>query len=248
MSIAPDGTLIYLPSLEGDHWLVLDALTGEVRQKIVPKSGAHNTIYGLDGKHVYLAGLKSPFLTVVDTQTHSVCGTVGPFSNVIRPFTVNGSQTLCFVNVNGLLGFEVGDLKTGKMLHRVEVPGSKPGTEKRHGCPSHGIGLTPDETELWLTDAANSRILIFDGTVMPPKLLASVSLRDQPGWITFGIDGHYAYPSTGDVIDAKTRKIVAELTDEQGRAVQSEKLLEIDFAAGQPIRTGDQFGLGRKMK
>jgi len=247
MSIAPDGSQIYLPSLEGDHWLVIDALSGEVRQKIVPKSGAHNTIYGLDGKHVYLAGLKSPLLTVMDTATHSVSETVGPFSNVIRPFTVNGSQTLCFVNVNGLLGFEVGDLRTGKMLHRVEIPGSKPGTEKRHGCPSHGIGLTPDESELWLTDAASSRLHIFDATVMPPKEIGAIPLRDQPGWITFGMDGQYAYPSTGDVIDVKTRKIVAELRDEQGHDVQSEKLMEIDFAGGTPVRTGDQFGLGRKL-
>jgi hypothetical protein len=56
---------------------------------------------------------------------------VGPFSDVIRPFTVNGRQTLCFVNVNGLLGFEVGDLNTGKMLHRVEVRGYSQGPVKR---------------------------------------------------------------------------------------------------------------------
>ena len=130
--------------------------------------------------------LKSPVLTVMDAKTHEVGITVGPFGNVIRPFTVNGEQSLCFVNVNGLLGFEVGDLRTGKVLHRVELPGGKPGTEKRHGCPSHGIGLTPDDSELWLTDAANSQLHIFDSTVMPPKRVASVTLRDQPGWVTFG--------------------------------------------------------------
>jgi hypothetical protein len=161
---------------------------------------------------------------------------------------VNGRQTLCFVNVNGLLGFEVGDLRTGKRLHRVEVPGSKPGTEKRHGCPSHGIGLTPDESELWLTDAANSQLRIFDATIMPPKQIDQVPLRDQPGWVTFALDGKFAYPSTGDVVDTKTRKIVAELTDEAGHAVQSEKLLEIDFEGAQPVRVGDQFGLGRKFQ
>ena len=246
LAISPDGTVIYVPSLEGDHWHVIDAQSGDVKRKIVPRSGAHNTIYGLDGKHVYLAGLKSPLLTIFDARSHEVSGTVGPFSNVIRPFTVNGSQTLCFVNVNGLLGFEIGDLTSGKVLHRIEVPGSKPGSEKRHGCPSHGIGLTPDEKELWLTDAANSKLHIFDATVMPPTEVGSVRLRDQPGWVTFSIDGRYAYPSTGDVIDVKTRKIIAELKDEQGRDVQSEKLLEIDFAGENPIRVGDQFGLGRK--
>ena len=248
MAISPDGKVIYVPSLEGDDWHVVDAMNGGVIETITPKSGAHNTIYGLDGKQVYLAGLKSPVLSVMDATTHKLKLTVGPFSNVIRPFTVNGSQTLCFVNVNGLLGFEVGDLKTGKMLHRVEVPGSRPGKEKRHGCPSHGIGLTPDETELWVTDAVNNRLLVFDATIMPPRLSSTIELRDQPGWVTFGIDGRYAYPSTGDVIDVKTRKILTDLKDEEGRAVQSEKLLEIDFAGDQPVRAGDQFGLGRKLE
>lgn len=248
LALSPDGKTIYVPSLEGDHWHVIDALGGAVLEKIVRKSGAHNTIFGLDGTHVFLAGLKSPILTVMNAQTHEVSTTVGPFSNVIRPFTVNGKQTLCFVNVNGLLGFEIGDLQTGKMLNRVEIPGARPGKEKRHGCPSHGIGLTPDETELWLTDAANSEMHIFDATGMPPKQIAQVHLRDQPGWITFGLDGRFAYPSTGDVVEVKTRKIVAGLTDEAGRAVQSEKLLEIDFDGAQPVRVGDQFGLGRTMR
>ena len=87
-------------------------------------------------------------LAIADPKTHAVVGGVGPFSNSVRPFTINAAETLCFVNINELLGFEVGDLKTGKMLHRVEVAGFEKGPVKRHGCPSHGIGLTPDEKEL----------------------------------------------------------------------------------------------------
>jgi len=119
---------------------------------------------------------------------------------------------------------------------------------KRHGCPSHGVGLTPDEKELWVTDAHNRRVHLFDNTVLPPKQVLSLELRDEPGWVTFSLDGRYAYPSTGDVIEVKTRKIVAGLTDEKGAAVQSEKMLEIDFAGGRPVRAGDQFGLGRKVE
>jgi DNA-binding beta-propeller fold protein YncE len=154
------------------------------------------------------------------------------------------SDTHCFVNVNGLLGFEVGDLKTGKMLHRVEVKGFEKGAVKRHGCPSHGIALTPDDKELWLCDAANSRLHLFDATVMPPRQLSSVKLRDQPGWVTFSPDGRVAYPSTGEVIDVKSRKIVAALKDEEGREVHSEKMLEITFRDGVPVHNGDQFGRG----
>ncbi len=245
MAITPDGSLIFLPSFEGPLWYVVRAEDGEVIARITPKSGAHNTIVGPDGKEAYLAGLNSPSLTVADTKTYQIIRSVGPFSASIRPFTINGSQTLCFVNVNELLGFEVGELVSGRKLYRVEVQGFQKGPTKRHGCPSHGIALTPDEKEIWLTDAANSRMHIFDATVMPPKQVADIAVRDQPGWITFSIDGRLAYPSTGDVIDTKTRKIVAVLKDEAGRDVQSEKMVEVDFRGSEPVAAGDQFGFGR---
>ena len=246
LAISPDGKILYVPSFEGPHWNVVDAGTGEVLTKVTLDSGAHNTIYGPDGSRVYLAGLHSPVLSVMDTKTRTVVNRIGPFSNSIRPFTINGSQTLCFVNVNELLGFEVGDCKTGKSLYRVEVTGYQKGPTKRHGCPSHGIALTPDEKELWLADSANSSIHVFDATVMPPKQKTSIKLRDQPGWITFSIDGARAYPSTGEVIDTSSKLIVATLEDETGKHVQSEKLLEVVFANGRPARAGDQFAIGQK--
>jgi DNA-binding beta-propeller fold protein YncE len=245
MAISPDGKLIYLPSLEKDHWHVVDGLSGDVLARLEPQPGAHNTVYGLDGRRVYLAGLRSLVLKTADPTTHQFAGEVGPFTKPIRPFTVNGRQTLCFVNVNELLGFEVGDITTGKVLCRVEVTGYQPGPIKRHGCPSHGIGLTPDEKELWVCDAANQRMHIFDATVIPPKQVASLAVREQPGWVTFSLDGHYAYPSTGDVFDVATRQLATQLTDEHGHGVHSEKMVEIHFREGAPVRTGDQFGLGR---
>ncbi len=76
-------------------------------------------------------------------------------------------------------------------------------------------------------------------------MTGSIALHDEPDWITFSIDGQYAYPSTGDVIATAFRKIVSRLTDEHGTAVESEKLLEIDWRGTGPIRAGDQFGVGR---
>lgn len=248
MSMTPDGQALYVPSFEKDIWNVVDGATGDVIATIEPKSGAHNTVVGLDGSRMYLAGLKSPLLTVADTKTHKVVGTVGPFAASIRPFTVNGAQSLVYVNVNECLGFEIGDLKTGKRLHRVEVEGHKKGPVKRHGCPSHGIGLTPDEKEVWVVDAFNQKVHIFDNTVMPPKQTKSIALREQPGWVTFSLDGKYGYPSTGEVIDVATKEIVAALTDETGRGVHSEKIVEVHWKGGKVVKTGDQFGVGRVSK
>jgi DNA-binding beta-propeller fold protein YncE len=246
MSITPDGKEIYLPGFEKDFWYIVNAATGEIIKKLsTPNTGSHNTVIAVGGEHAYLAGLRSPILRVVDTKTHEIVHEIGPFSSAVRPFTVNGKGTLCYVNVNFLLGFEIGDIKTGKVLHRVKVPGFSIGLVKRHGCPSHGVGLSPDEKEIWVSDGHNQRVHYFDASMMPPKWLGSISLRDDPGWVTFSIDGRFAYPSSGEVIDVASHKIVTTLEDEKGRHVASEKLLEIDFADGEPIRNGDQFGIGR---
>src|SRR5437764_1436397 len=123
MSITPDGKTLYVPSFEQDHWLVVDAANGSVIKKLVLNSKAHNTIISPDGKEAYLAGLGSPFLGVADIATHTLKRSVGPFSASIRPFTVNGRLTKIYANVNDLLGFEIGDLQTGRVLQRIEVTG-----------------------------------------------------------------------------------------------------------------------------
>ena len=244
LAISPDGKILYVPSFEAAYWNVVDTATGDVIKRIETKSGSHNTIYSLDGSRVYMAGLRSPFLSVADTKTHTVVETVGPFSKAIRPFTVNGRGTRVFVNVNELPGFEVGDLESGKVLCRVEFQNYKPGPLKRHGCPSHGIALTPDEKELWVADGANNCLRVFDATVLPPKPVTTVKLRDFPGWISFSIDGRQAYSSTGEIFDTRTKQLLATLEDEKGRPVQSEKLLEIVFQGGRVTRAGNQFGIG----
>jgi DNA-binding beta-propeller fold protein YncE len=246
LAISPDGKLLYVPQLEGPMWTVVNAMTGAVITRIETKSGSHNTIYADDGSRVYLAGLKSPMLSIADPRSHKVTATVGPFADVIRPFTVNGSNTLVYVNINGLLGFEVGDIRTGKKLHRVEIEGYKQGPVKRHGCPSHGIALTPDEKELWVVDGANNYVHVFDNTVMPPKQTVSIKLRDSPGWWSFSLDGKYGYSSTGEIVDVATKKVIAALKDETGREVQSEKLLDLIVTNGKVVKANNQFGVGQK--
>lgn len=245
MSITPDGRFVYVPSLEKEVWNVIDAQTGDQVAQLETKSGAHNTVVSRDGRWMYLGGLKSPFLFIADTRTHKVVRQAGPLSAAIRPFTVNGRSTRAYVCVNDLLGFEVLDLEQGTLLHRVTVEGFERGVVKRHGCPSHGVGLTPDEREVWVVDAANQCLHIFDNTVDPPRQRESLPVREQPGWITFSLDGRLAYPSTGEVIEVATRRTIARLTDEQGREVHSEKLVEIHFRGGRPVAVGDQFGVGR---
>ena len=243
MAISPDGKTMYLPSFENTFWNVVDCATGQVIKKIEVNKRAHNTIYGPSGEHVYLDDIASPWLHVADAKKHELVNKIGPFSNFVRPFTINGKETIAYVTVDSLLGFEIGDLTTGKKLAHVEVEGWEAGPVRRHGNPSHGIALTPDEKELWLADGYNMRLHVFS-TSSPYQQLTTIPLSDMPGWISFSIDGKYVYPSSGEVIETKTRKIITRLQDEFHNNVASEKMVEIDLTDDKAAEAGNQFGIG----
>jgi hypothetical protein len=54
------------------------------------------------------------------------------------------------------IGIGVVYRKSGSNVNRHAVEGFKTGKVKRHGCPSHGIALTPDETVLWINESVNT--------------------------------------------------------------------------------------------
>jgi DNA-binding beta-propeller fold protein YncE len=249
--VSPDGRTLYVPSFEGPHWYVVDAQTGNLIRKLVTApatDGAHNTIYAIDGSRVFMAGLRSRAISIADARTHTVAQTVGGFTNNCRVFTIDGAGALVYTTVNGLLGFEIGDVRTGKMIHRVEVKGfGWEGRVRGHGVPSHGVALSPDEKEIWVADGANAFLHVFDNTVMPPRQVQDIPLRSEAFWITWGLNGR-VYPSSGDIIDAATKRVIGGLRDETGRLVESEKLVEVVFREGKIVRTVDQFGVGQVRK
>jgi len=244
MSISPDGKTMYLPSLEKDFWNVVDCNTGGIVTKINGFKRAHNTLYGASGNHVYMGDIGNPWLYMANTKSNIIEGKIGPFGNYVRPFTVNNSETRAYVTVDSLLGFEVGDIKSKNKIAKVVVEGWNMGPVRRHGNPSHGIAITPDEKELWVCDGYNMRLHVFNA-MAPYQQLTTITLQDMPGWINFSMDGRYAYPSSGEVIDAKSRKILFPLRDEFQNAVASEKLLEIHFDGQKAVKASDQFGIGR---
>lgn len=250
--ISPDGKFMYVGSDLKDFWYVIDPMTGrEITRVVSPLSpNAHNLNLSQDGKIAFMSP-NGPVMGVADTTTHKLIKTI-KFTDNIRPFVLNHDSSLIYANTNNLLGFEIADAKTGRILHHVEVNGFgwkekwnvTPRPRIPHGCPSHGIALTPDERELWVVDGINNYIHIFDNTVMPPRQIESVKTNDGPYWITVGLDGKLAYVSSGDIIDIKTRKIIAQMKDEYGRGMRSEKLLDMLFVEGKLTRVSNQFGNG----
>jgi len=244
IEILPDGSRLYVPSgwwSEYPYWKVIDGADGHLVDEVKVAAGAHDTICSHDGRYIYCGCTKFNMFSVIDTTTNTVVKQAGPLSGVIWPFSVNGAGTIGYINVDHFVGFEICDLRSGEVLHKVRVKGLE---DQVRRC--HGIGLTPDEKEVWLVDQEIHKLYVYDATVMPPKMKMTINTAQKThGWITFSIDGQWAYPDTGDIIDAKTKEIVATLTDANGDRVCSSKFVEIQFLDGDPIRVGSQQAVGR---
>jgi hypothetical protein len=247
LALSPDGSTVYAPAFGAPKWYVVGAADGVLRGTIDVMGWPRQAMFSPDGSHAYLSQWESSVLSVVDTRSRKIIREVGPFTDFLCPFTMNGKASQVLANVDGLVGFEVGDLQTGLILDRVVIEGYQMELAKKYECASHGIALTHDERELWVADGVDNRLHVFDSTTYPPVAGTTVEVRAQPRWITFGIDGRYVYPSSGDVIDRESKKVVATLEDERGLFVHSERMLEIQFAGGDPIRVGNQMGAGQKI-
>ena len=229
LALSPDGKTIYAPAFGAPKWYVLNSVDGTLVSTISVMGWPRQAIFSPDGALVYLSAWESNVLSIVDAKARKIVREVGPFSNYICPFSINRKASQVFANVDGLVGFEVGDLQTGLILDRVVVEGYQMDDAGKYECPSHGIALTPDERELWVADGVDNRIHVFDATTYPPVASTTVEVRAQPRWLMFGGDGRYAYPSSGDVIARDSKKVVATLEDERGLFVHSERMLEIQL-------------------
>jgi DNA-binding beta-propeller fold protein YncE len=263
--ITPDGLTIVAGSNLRNFWYVIDARTGEMKGKIqAAATDAHNMALSADGKTVLMAP-NGVTVTVGDVPSMKAIRTI-TFSDHVRPLVINHDATRVYANLNNLLGFEIADVKTGEVIKRIEAPAEmwkekwanrdKPGVRFfGHGCPSHGIALTPDESELWVVDNINYGVLVYDNTGEWPVYRSTFPTTASADWITMGLDGRYAYLSSADIVDVKAKKIVGQLKDEYGRPMHSEKFLELAFreAPGKEygtmgevklVRTVSQFGQG----
>lgn len=262
MAITPDGSRIYMPTGEIDKsgiWQVLNAGNGEAIGTVQGPSGAHNTVMSLNGRYVFLGGRDDDHLYEVSTASNQVVKLIGPLQESVRPFTINGRNTLAFTTATGFLGFQVSSITTGRVLYTESFPGfSWSPASFKPSAPSHGISLSPDERQLWVMDAPNSYVHVFDVSGLPgraPRLLANVALSEpmsgqaspcaydceRDGWIQHSRDGRFVYVGdSGDVIDAHSYRVLAYLSPLR----QSRVTLEIDWRGGVPVSTTSRQGLG----
>lgn len=244
-SITMDGKKLYVPtgwwySGADSGFLIVNAENGDLIRRINVGPQAHNSIASLDGRYVYLG--TETMLTQFDTKTDRIVKQIKDVGERgIFPYTVDSRNEYAYVCLGNHIGFDMVDLKSGKAVHRVFV---NPDNKIEHR--THGAALTPDEKELWISDQRGQKLFYFDATQMPPKQMGSVSLSIAGhGWVTFSLDGKYAYSHAPDIYDAKTKKKIGTFKDENGNPIASSKFVEVHLRNGKVVKMGHEFGLGR---
>lgn len=246
LAVSPNGQLLYVPTSEdksANFINIVDASSGNVVRTVSFSSHSHDAQYPLSGplfQETKADDGSGDHLYLIQPQTYKV-SSIGPFAAVLGPFAINSSSTYAVADVMHLWGMQVADLKAGKII-TVTMPDHPPGDP----WLLHGIGWTPDETEVWQS-GHDGHVTIWDmHNPMSPALKKVLSLNNGAShWLTFTIKGDYAY-----VAPAKNSAEETEIFDVRshtsvGSIASSEDMLEVDFKGGKISEVGDQFGIGR---
>jgi hypothetical protein len=113
------------------------------------------------------------------------------------------------------------------------------------------LAVRPTTREVWFLDDAWGYLYVFDTSPLyqapsqKPVHKASVSLfaditkqwtETRWRWVAFSLDGKWAYPASGVVVDAETKEIMPF------KISPSEKIVEVDFVGETPVRVSGQNG------
>lgn len=154
-----------------------------------------------------------------------------------------------YVTQRRRLGFRVLGVPSAAELFDVRFKGFIWNPRFGPNPPSHGLSLAPDRPELWVLDAPNSTVHVFDVSGLPraaPRRVEDIRLSrplsgaesrcarecSRIGSLQHSSDGRYVYVGdAGDVIDTSTRRTIASLEALRNSRVQ----LEVDWVDGRPV-------------
>ena len=213
LAVTPDGKWAYIPVNDG-HYEVVDVPAGKIVERIFTGGRPHNTLCSADGQRMYLAPMGNPKkVSVAEVSTHKIIAEV-PFTNVVRPVAVTRDEKRLFAEVDGLVGIEMADVPSRKMISRVAAQLND--EHKKVGSRSHGLAIRPDEKEIWECDVEHMEVHVYDITGKAPKQIATIPMGGRIYWLTFSPDGKMAYVSVRSnsetaVVDTATKQIVARI-------------------------------------
>jgi YVTN family beta-propeller protein len=216
-AVTPDGKYVAVPIRDGDSVDIVDVMQKKV-VKTLPIKEPHNAVSTASNRYMFVSSMGSNAVNVIDLKTMSFSSIV-PAGGRPRPYVISSDGKTMYVAVSFLHGFDIVNIPQKKVLERVEMPArrSGPPRPRKFETPdtlTHGLALTPDGKELWVTSLLDDSIYIFD--LQTKKFSGPLATGDGPNWIVFSPDGKYGCVSNTDsddvsIFDVKERRAVARV-------------------------------------
>ena len=153
-------------------------------------------------------------ITVIDLKKMDFSARI-PTGGIPRPYVVSDDEKALYAALTSLHGFVIADIPSGKVIERVELPPAPPlDCPLEVNTPTHGLALSPDGKQLWVTSLADGGIYVYD--LVTKKTSPIIHVGKCPNWIAFSPDGKYCAVSNSDtndcsIIDAHTQREVARV-------------------------------------
>src|SRR6202790_100907 len=216
-AVTPDGRYVIVPIRDGDSVAIVDVNQQKI-VKLLPIKEPHNSLNMGSNKYMFVTSMGSHEIDVIDLEKMDFSAHIAVGGRP-RPFVVSKDGRTMYVAVSDLHGFNIVDIPEQKVTQRVEMPSEHPGPPRPRefetpDTATHGLALSPDESELWVTSLLDDCIYIYD--VKAKKITGRLNTGSGPNWVVFSPDGKYGCVSNTDtddvsIFNVKDRREVARV-------------------------------------
>jgi YVTN family beta-propeller protein len=230
-AVTPDGRFVGVPIRGGNSVDLVDMTQGKV-VKNLPIQVPHNCYNARRNDHIFVTSMADHRVNLIDLKSLSYIAEI-PVGGVPRPLAVTRDESTLYCALSDLHGFVIADIAQRQVVKKVELPALPAGvTFPVPHTPTHGLELTPDEKELWVTSCGTDTVYVVD--TAHTKVVAKVAVGRGPNWVTFSPDGKYCCVSNVlsddvSILDATQRREVARI-----RVGKEPKRLVVLNAPGPP--------------
>jgi DNA-binding beta-propeller fold protein YncE len=213
MAITKDGRFAYVPMRGEDAVAVVQLQPLKLLKKIPMDKGPHDGYITPDGTRVFVGAQFGRSVAVIDPARQELLYSL-PTVDGVRPIRGTRDGRTLYVALSNLIGFVVVDAEKG-VTRRVEL-GTLPENIPRPYLDTftHDLHLSPDESELWVSDDVFDLIRIVRLSDM--KEIHQIHVGHFPHWFTMRPDGKVVfvslwYSDAVAAIDTATRRVLGHM-------------------------------------
>jgi YVTN family beta-propeller protein len=209
----PDGRFVGVPIRDGNSVDIVDMRRKNVVQ-ILPVRVPHNCYNAGSNDDMFVSSMGDHEINLIDLKKMDYAEKI-PVGGIPRPYAVTKNEKTMYVALTDFHGFAIVSIPERKVSGRVELPPAPASTcVLEPHTPTHGLELSPDGKELWVTSLGDSGVYVYE--IATKNLSKEIPTGKCPNWVTFSPDGKYCCVSNSgsddcSIIDTQTRREVARI-------------------------------------